>query len=226
MFSYINCTTLPEFQAALRGQIETWKADLKPHDECHKLLFDYIKAVNSRLYPEQGQAAVGHHGVMDRLQDMLSPQSPYSTAEAYQAVHDILFPVSRDFTSAQLMEIVPLAHYILHLYSEARFVPVPVKRQVADLIDNVLGGGVLDGQLEAMYPLISYTTETEVVGTGLDMDARKKDKELHRALFESSLDTYEDEQMMWAMQDTPGREQADLEEAIRRSIEDRMILDD
>ena len=230
MFSYAHCTTLAEFQDALRGQIGTWNADIKPHEECHKLLFDYIKAVNSRLYPNPGQAAVGHQGVMGRLQDLLYTQSPYSTAEAYQAVHDILFPVSRDFTSAQLMEIVPLAHYILHLRTDARFAPVMVDQELAKLLDNVLGSGSLDGQLEAMYPLTTYTTDPGVFSTGLDMDLHKKENQLLRDACELSIFTYEKEQMKLAtqkdedMQDTQF-DPVQIAEAMRLSVEDMKLSD-
>jgi len=223
MFSYANCTTPLEFQSALCGQIELWKADHKPLAECHKLLFDYIRAVNSRLY-EQGQTAVGIHGVMERLHVLLETRADYNRAQMYQAVHDVLFPVSRDFTPGQLQEVVPLVYTVLELLTDARVVQIPVDRQIAALIDNILGDGVLNGQLEAMHPLTAYTNDTGVFSTGLDMDARKKDKDaLRRAIHESSLDTYENEQMMWAMQDAvTDNEEADIEEAIRRS----MMLDD
>lgn len=186
MFSYANCTTPLEFQSALCGQIELWKADHKPLAECHKLLFDYIRAVNSRLY-EQGQTAVGIHGVMERLHVLLETRADYNRAQMYQAVHDVLFPVSRDFTPGQLQEVVPLVYTVLELLTDARVVQIPVDRQIAALIDNILGG-----ELDGKHYLAAYTAGDDESDFGLG-------------------------QKMWV-----DDEQADIEEAIRRS----MMLDD
>jgi len=224
MFSYANCTTLTEFQTALRGQIELWKGDCKPEHECYQLVFDYIRAVNSRLYaPGMDQDGRGFQGVMARLEELYYTRSTYTSPQAYEEVHNIIFPVSRDFTPGQLQVVVPLVYNILERYTESRVVQIPVDQQVAALIDNILGGAGMSGaQLEAMHPLTAYTNDDGFFGTGLDMDARKKDKELRRALHESSLDSYEHEQMMWAMQDVDmDDEQAQIEEAIRRSMQDQ-----
>ena len=205
---YAACNTLDDFKRTLRQQIPQWRAAGKQYHECHKLLLNYVRAVLARLYTPS-LAAVDINQVYRKvgslLKEVLCAQKVMTESEVHDAVHQVLFPASRDFTVVQLEELVILAYQILDRSTDVQMqapaadtgraavahmldsAPV-IDRKFSALIDSTLAG-VSSGRLEAIHPLTAYTSDL-------------------------------DDEMQWAMhgEEGVGAEDAQIQEAIRLSL--------
>jgi hypothetical protein len=163
MQPYAHCRTLPEFHHALCGQVRTWKAEYKTQEQCQKLLFDYIRAVNVVLYsPGPDAEAQDVALVKDRLENLRAVQPHMPDEEVHEMWHDMLFPITRVFSPGQLHEIIELAWQILDQST------VALVHSATAFIDDVLGAPFAGHVLDACHPLTMYTTDT---GDGMSVDS-------------------------------------------------------